>query len=100
MAEFCLTLICPLNVEEKLLDTLLDDEGTEIFTSTATHTHGVPHSRLSPEEQVLGRRRAMQVQVLLDAQALDTLRQRMQREFAGTGLRYWVSPLVQEGEFA
>ena len=41
MADYCLTLICPPPVEEKLLDLLLASVGGEVFTNTLTHTH--PH---------------------------------------------------------
>lgn len=100
MADYCLTLICPPTVEEKLLDTLLAAAGSEVFTSTPTHSHGTAQGRLTAEEQVMGRSRAMQVQVLLTRDELDRLRALLQREFAGTGVRYWATPLALEGEFA
>lgn len=100
MADYCLTLICPPSVEEKLLDTLLAAAGSEVFTSTPTHSHGTAQGRLTAEEQVMGRSRAMQVQVLLTRDELDRLRALLQREFAGTGVRYWATPLALEGEFA
>lgn len=100
MADYCLTLICPPAVEEKLLDTLLATAGGEVFTSTATHSHGTAQGRLTAEEQVMGRSRAMQVQVLLTNDELDSLRGLLQREFAGTGVRYWATPLALDGEFA
>jgi hypothetical protein len=100
MAEFCLTLICPPSVEEKLLDTLLATAGSEVFTSTHTHSHGTAQGRLSAEEQVMGRSRAMQVQVLLGKEELARLREVLQTEFAGTRVRYWATPVVLEGEFA
>jgi hypothetical protein len=100
MADYCLTLICPPSVEEKLLDTLLASAGSEVFTSTPTHSHGTAQGRLTAQEQVMGRSRAMQVQVLLTNDELDRLRALLQREFAGTGVRYWATPLALEGEFA
>ncbi len=100
MADYCLTLICPPSVEEKLLDTLLASAGSEVFTSTPTHSHGTAQGRLTAQEQVMGRSRAMQVQVLLTRNELDRLRALLQREFAGTGVRYWATPLALEGEFA
>ena len=100
MADVCLFLICPPTVEEKLLDTLLTYVGSEVFTSTPTFSHGTAQGRLSADEQVMGRSRAVQVSILLSNDELAQLRERLQREFAGTGLRYWASPLVIEGEFA
>ena len=98
MHEYCLNLICPPAVEEKLLDVLLESDGSEIFTSVQIHSHGAAHSRLNAQEQVMGRSRAMQIQVLLNEEALTRLLERVQREFAGTGIRYWALPVAFEGE--
>lgn len=99
MAEYCLSLICPPMVEEKLLDVLLANAASEVFTSTPTHSHGTAQGRLTATEQVMGRSRAMQVNVLLTTKEWDRLRAQLQREFAGTGVRYWALPLAFEGEF-
>ena len=100
MADYCLTLICPPPVEEKLLDLLLASVGGEVFTSTHTHSHGIAQNRLTATEQVMGRSRAMQINVLLSADELRRLRELLQQEFTGTGVRYWATPLAFDGEFA
>ena len=100
MADYCLSLICPPAVEEKLLDALLANAGSEVFTSTPTYRHGTAQGRLTATEQVMGRSRAVQVNVLLTTEAFGRLRELLQREFAGTGVRYWASPLTFEGQFA
>jgi hypothetical protein len=100
MAECCLTLICPPAIEEKLLDTLLATAGNEVFTSTPTFGHGTAPGRWSATEQVMGRSRAVQVQILLTATELAQLLTRLRADFAGAGLRYWVCPLSAEGEIA
>ncbi len=100
MTRYCLTLICPPTVEEKLLDALLAHAGSEVFTSTPTHSHGTAQGRLTATEQVMGRSRAVQVNVLLTTVELGRLRELLQREFAGTGMRYWASPLAFDGVFA
>ena len=100
MADYCLTLICPPPVEEKLLDLLLASVGGEVFTSTHTHSHGIAQNRLTATEQVMGRSRAMQINVLLSTDELGRLRELLQREFTGTGVRYWATPLAFDGEFA
>ena len=100
MADYSLSLICPPSVEEKLLDALLAHAGSEVFTSTPTHSHGTAQGRLTAIEQVMGRSRAVQVTVLLTSEELDRLRDLLQREFAGTGVRYWASPLAFDGVFA
>ena len=42
----------------------------------------------------------MQVNVLLTTDELQQLRVLLQRDFAGTGVRYWATPLAFDGEFA
>ena len=98
--RYCLTLICPPLLEERLLDVLLANASSETFTSTPTYSHGSRQQRLSATEQVMGRSRAMQISVLLSAQGLGPLRELLQRDFAGTGVRYWATPLAFHGEFA
>ena len=100
MADYSLSLVCPPSVEEKLLDALLANAGNEVFTSTPTHSHGTAQGRLTATEQVMGRSRAVQVTVLLTSEELDRLRDLLQREFAGTGVRYWATPLAFDGVFA
>ena len=100
MADYCLTLICPPTVEEKLLDLLLANAGGELFTSTPTYSHGVAQNRLSATEQVMARSRAAQINVLLSTDELGRLRELLQQEFTGTGVRYWATPLAFDGEFA
>jgi hypothetical protein len=87
-------------VEEKLLDALLANAGTDVFTSTPTFSHGTASGRLSATEQVMGRSRAIQVNVLLVDEELSRLRELLTREFAGTGLRWWVTAVTSQGEFA
>ncbi len=98
-SKYCLTLICPPTVEEKLLDVLLANAGGELFTSTPTHSHGSGQGRLSATEQVMGRSRAMQINVLLTTDELGQLRELLQRDFAGAGVRYWATSLTVDGEF-
>ena len=98
MHEYCLNLVCPLQVEEKLLDVLLDTEEADVFTTTHVDSHGARGTRLSTKEQVMGRSQATQVRVLLTQRSLTHLLERLRMEFAGAGIRYWASPVALEGE--
>ena len=98
MSRFCLVLLGPPSLEEKLLDVLLDAVGDEVFTSIPTFSHGTSHGRLSSVEQVMGRSAAVQVQILVTEPEMTDLVQRLRDEFRGTGLRYWASALAAEGE--
>ena len=103
MSELCLTILCPPAVEEKLLDLLLlspNAANAGIFTSSPTAAHGLAFGSLNQTEQVLGRAFATQVQVVI----LETDRQALlgdiQAQFAGAGLRYWITPVIQAGVIA
>ncbi|MBI5660223.1 MAG: DUF3240 family protein [Nitrosomonadales bacterium] len=98
MSEFYLNLLCPVAVEEKLLDLLLMSPHVEVFTSAPTAAHGL--GRLSQSEQVLGRMLATQVQVVLSEADKDALLKIIQQQFAGVGLRYWITPVIASGRLS
>jgi hypothetical protein len=98
MSEFCLTLVCPPSIEEKLLDALLVSAGNEIFTSTPTYSHGTAHGRMANLEQVMGRSHSVRVEILVTEEEMTRLLQTLRESFKGTGLRYWAWPLANEGE--
>ena len=100
MTKFCLTLICPREIEEKLLDTLLTEIDDEVFTSTPTFSHGTAQGRLSSVEKVMGRSRSVQVQIITTDEELASLTELLKQHFKGTGLRYWAAALSTEGEVA
>ena len=100
MTKFCLTLICPREIEEKLLDTLLTEIDDEVFTSTPTFSHGTAQGRLSSVEKVMGRSRSVQVQIVTTDAELASLIELLTPRFKGTGLRYWATALSVEGEVA
>ncbi|PZP91290.1 DUF3240 family protein [Pseudorhodoferax soli] len=99
MPELCLTLCCPQDLEEKLVDALLDVADQRVFTSTAIAAHGASNHRASNAEQVMGRSSWTQVQLLVSSDQLAALLDGLRPSFAGTPLRYWATPLAQAGEF-
>lgn len=96
--KLCLTLLCPPTVEEKLLDLLLEAAGQAVFTSTPIFSHGLAPNSLNPAEQVMGRSASVQLQIIVEDADIEPLLQRLREAFRGTGLRYWASPLLLEGE--
>lgn len=100
MSELCLTLLCPPTLEEKLLDMLLMSTEVFLFSSAPAAAHGASADQLSTTEQVLGRALATQIQVLFAEANKEILLARIQQHFSGTGLRYWVAPILERGEFA
>lgn len=98
MSELCLTILCPPAVEEKLLDLLLLSPNAAVFTSAPTAAHGLAFGNLNQTEQVLGRAFATQVQVIIPIADKLTLLGSIQTQFAGAGLRYWTTPVIEAGE--
>jgi len=97
MSDFICSILCSPDVEEKLLDQLLVAFADDVFTSTPTFGHGVAHAALSTAEQVLGRARATMVLILLKQDEWPALKALLVGGFAGTGLRYWLTPVLEEG---
>ncbi len=100
MSELCVTLLCPPAIEEKLLDLLLMSSTTTVFTSAPTAAHGLAHEELNQMEQVLGRAQAIQVQVIVTEADKAPLLEALRGQFSNTGLRYWVTPVLEAGEIA
>ncbi|MCE9550693.1 MAG: DUF3240 family protein [Betaproteobacteria bacterium] len=100
MSELCLTLLCPPAIGEKLLDLLLMLPNTTVFTSTPTAAHGQVGWSLSQAEQVMGRAHATEIKVIFAETDKATLLDAIRQQFAGTGLRYWVTTVVESGEIA
>ncbi len=100
MSKYCFSLICSPDVEEKLLDALLTTFDDEVFTSTPISSHGTAHGRLSAGEQVMGRSRSVFVQIIVTNEESATLTELLRRDFAGTGIRFWMTALAAEGEIA
>jgi hypothetical protein len=98
MSKFCLALLCPPQIEEKLLDTLLVTVVDGIFTSTPTFSHGTAHGRMDSVEQVMGRSRSVKIEILVAEEEMARLLKVLRESFAGTGVRYWALPLAAEGE--
>ena len=98
MSDCCLTLLCPPMQEERLLDLLLVSVGSEIFTSAPLSAHGVSTGHLSTSEQVMGRARATQIQVLIATQAKEALLAEIREQFPGIHFRYWVAPVLEMGK--
>lgn len=100
MSDLCLTVLCPPAVEEKLLDLLLLSPNAAVFTSTPTAAHGLAFGSLNQTEQVLGRAFATQVQVVIPDTDRQALLASLHQQFTGTGLRYWITPVIEAGEIA
>jgi len=70
-----------------------------IFTSTPVAAHGLSTAALNPMERVMGRAKAVQIQLVVERQQLTEVLQSLKEEFPNTGLRYWTVQVSNFGEF-
>ena len=59
--------------------------------------HGSSIHSLSTADQVTGRRRQVLIQSCLPRQDGEQVVKALQRDFAGSGMHYWLSPLQAAG---
>jgi len=97
MSELCLTLLCPPEVEEKLIDLLLLMPNARVFSSTARSAHGMSEEYMDEKEQVLGWTRTTEVRALITADEQTALLETLRQQFSGVGIRYWTMPVVDSG---
>lgn len=94
-----MTALLVLNItpelEEDLVDYLLSREEVGGFTSYPVHGHG-EQSRLSIAEQVAGRRKRVQFEILLLEHHVDVVIAGLAEE-VGKGIHYWQLPVMRSG---
>lgn len=98
MTDVQLTLLGEPELEEKLLDELLLHPAAPTFVSQRVASHGGHPAEMSAGEQVLGRADAVLVQALLEPDGAQRLLADLGRRFAGSGLRYWLTPVLSGGQ--
>lgn len=95
--QVLVVLTSPPVLESQLIDWLLSREDEIGFTSCAVHGHSANYDHLSIAEQVIGRQRRQQIQILLQRSLLDIFLESLVSEFSGTDLHYWVVPVLAGG---
>lgn len=100
MPDVCLTLSFPIALDERVFDALLHLPEIGVFTSTSGAAHGMPHALLSAREQVRGHAAITLVHTLVAQTSLDALLASVRAQFGGTSLRYWVMPILAQGDFS
>lgn len=95
--QVLVVLTSPPALESQLVDWLLSREDEIGFTSCAVHGHSANYEHLSIAEQVIGRQRRQQIQILLQHSLLDVFLESLVSEFGGTDLHYWVVPVLAGG---
>jgi hypothetical protein len=96
-ATVLLSLVISPDVEDAIVDWLLEQEQISGFTSLQVSGHGTsPHS-MSVAEQVVGRRRQVMFQTYMVEVDAITLIKGLEESFAGSGMHYWLTPVITSG---
>lgn len=100
MKDCILILLTSPQLEEDIVDWLLEQDEITGFTSNPVYGQSREQKKLSIVEQVIGRHRSVMFHIQLDMKFLDQILLKMQQEFAGTNLEYWVLPVIKTGRLA
>lgn len=95
--EYLVTLGVPLSLEEAVVDCLLTLESEHGFSSFPVNAHDHRNEGLSLAEQVSGRQKKIRFQMYVPEAGLAVLLDQLRTEFSGSGIRYWVLPVVENG---
>jgi len=95
--ELIFTLNAPTSLEEAIVDCLLTFEAEQGFSSVPINAHDHKNEGLSLAEQVTGRQQKIRFQMTIEKQDLTTLINRLKTDFSGSGINYWVTPIVDKG---
>jgi len=93
MKSLLLLNIAP-ELEDDMVDYLLSVENLSGFTSYPVRGHG-EHIHLSVAEQVSGRRKRIQFEVMLSSTEVEALLSGLKQ--VGNGINYWEVPVARSG---
>lgn len=96
--SYLITINVPPSLEEAMVDCLLTFETAQGFSSFPVSAHDHRNEGLSIAEQVTGRQRKIRFQMYIGKNDLPALLNKIKSDFAGSGLHYWVVPVLEHGE--
>jgi len=95
--EYLVTLNIPPSLEEMMVDSLLLLETEHGFSSFPVSAHHHDNKGLSLSEQVTGRQKRVRFQMYVPVEKLPALLEQLRQEFSGSGIQYWVLPVIENG---
>lgn len=98
-ANCLLRMNIPPSLEEEFTDVLLANPLIEGYQCYATSGHGQVGA-MSITEQVAGRRRRLQFEVVLDVGLVAEVLQQLKQALPLTDIVYWVVPVNAAGRFS
>lgn len=95
--EYLVTINVHPSLEEAMVDCLLTFEYEDGFSSFPVNAHDHRNEGLSLAEQVSGRQRKIRFQMYVPQEDVQLLLDRLKSEFPGSGIHYWVLPVIDSG---
>jgi hypothetical protein len=97
--QYLITLNVPPALEGIMVDNLLALEFERGFSGFPVYAHHHETQGLSIAEQVTGRQKRIRFQMYVDGTNLALLLANLREDFAGSGVQYWVMPVLDSGVF-
>jgi hypothetical protein len=97
MDQCLLSLIVSPAIENAVIDWLLERDDIPGFTSVPISGHGTSTDTLSLSEQVAGHRRQILFRMCVPAAVANTVITEVQISFRGSGMHYWLIPVLASG---
>lgn len=98
MNNICLlNLVVTPEVEDAVTDWLLEREEVSGFSSYPISGHGSSARAMTLAEQVAGKRRQILFQLHLETTRAQRLLTSIKQDFNGSGMHYWLLPLLEAG---
>ena len=96
-SQALLSLVVAPGVEDAMVDWLLENKHVSGFTSYSINGHGASLHSMTAAERVAGHRRMILFQSYLPRKRANTLLVELKTDFEGSGIHYWMTPLIQGG---
>jgi len=101
MSDNCLlSLVVSPAAADSITDWLLAQDTVSGFSSHAIAGHGSSEHSMSLAEQVAGKRGQIMFQLHMRCDDARTLVQRLKQDFSGSGMHYWLLPVIESGHLA
>ena len=97
MDQCLLALIVSPSIENAMIDWLLERDDISGFNSAPISGHGASTGSLSLSEQVAGHQRQVIFRMCLPEPVAQTILEEVQQSFRGSGMHYWLMPVLASG---
>lgn len=95
--HYLVTLEAPAALVDQVVDCLLTLKVTNGFNSYYMSKYHHNHEAFSHKEQMLGYQHKIRFQVQITPDKLQTFHTSINEQLSGTGISYWVVPVLESG---